>query len=83
MLQRFVDQARSLVVRDPASPHDLLLAFQYGGLIHWDKHRSSLALLQRDPFEASMSDMAMRAAALDFAHVYLGFATLVERALAA
>jgi hypothetical protein len=25
--------------------------------------------------------MAMRPAALDFAHIYLGFATLVERAL--
>jgi hypothetical protein len=71
----------SMVVRDPASPRELLLAFQYGDLIHWGKHSASLAKLRRDPFGAAMSDMAMRAAALDFAHFYLGFATVIERAL--
>ena len=75
------DGPNSMVVRDPASPRELLLAFQYGGLIHWGKHRTALAALQRDPFEAAMSDMAMRAAALDFSHFYLGFAVLIERAL--
>lgn len=71
----------SAVVRDPASPRELLLAFQYGNLIHWGKHTNALAALQRDPFDTVMADMAMRAAALDFAHFYLGFATLVEGAL--
>jgi hypothetical protein len=75
------DGPNTTVVRDPASPRELLLAFQYGGLIHWGKHRTALAALQRDPFEAAMSDMAMRAAALDFSHFYLGFAVLIERAL--
>lgn len=71
----------SAVVRDPASPHELLLAFQYGSLIHWGKQTNALVALQRDPFDTAMSDMAMRAVALDFAHFYLGFATLIERVL--
>lgn len=69
------------VVRDPASPRELLLAFQYGGLIHWGKHKDALRALQRDPFHAALADMAMRAAALDFAHFYIGFALLLEHAL--
>ncbi len=73
----------SNVVRDPSTPHKLLLAFQYGGLIHWGKHRSALSALRNEPFIAGMSEMAMRAAALDFAHFYLGFAVLLEHALGA
>ncbi len=76
------DGPNSMVVRDPASPRELLLAFQYGGLIHWGKHhKAALSALQADPFTAAMSDMAMRAAALDFAHFYIGFAGLLAHAL--
>lgn len=75
------DGPDSAVVRDPASPRELLLAFQYGGLIHWGKHKDALSALQADPFIAAISDLAMRAAALDFAHFYIGFAVLLEHAL--
>lgn len=75
------DGPDSMVVRDPASPRELLLAFQYGGLIHWGKHKGALNALQADPFMAVISDMAMRAAALDFAHFHIGFAGLLEHAL--
>ena len=71
----------SSVVRDPAPPSELLLAFQYGELIHLGKRKGDLLALQSDPFEAARSNLAMRAAALDFAHFYLGFAVLLEHAL--
>jgi hypothetical protein len=51
------------------------------GLIHWGKHKEALSALQADPLTAAMSDMAMRAAALDCAHFYIGFAVLPEHAL--
>lgn len=71
----------SLIVRDQASPHDLLRTFWYGDQIHWGGGRPALATLQRDPFLAALSDLQARAAALDFAHLYIGFAVLVEHAL--
>ncbi len=75
------DGPDAMVVRDPAPPRELLLAFQYGGLIHWGKHKGALSALQSDPYFAAVSDMAVRASALDFAHFYIGFAALLERAL--
>ena len=71
----------SMIVRDQAPPHELLLTFWYSDQIHWGKRRSALAVLQRDPFLAALSDLQTRAAALDFAHLYIGFAVLVEHAL--
>lgn len=77
------DGPNGTIVRSPAPPRELLLAFQYGGLIHWGKHKDALSALQSDPYFAAVSDMAMRASALDFAHFYIGFAALLERALGA
>lgn len=71
----------SMIVRDFAPPHELLRAFWYGDQIHWGKQRAALAALQRDPIRAALSDLQSRAVALDLAHLYIGFAVLVERAL--
>jgi len=71
----------SMIVRDFAPPHELLRAFWYGDQIHWGRQRAALASLQRDPFRAALSDLQSRAVALDLAHLYIGFAVLVERAL--
>lgn len=71
----------TMIARDEGPPHELLLTFWYGDQIHWGKRRSELAVLQRDPFIAGLSDVQTRAAALDFAHLYIGFAVLVEHAL--
>jgi hypothetical protein len=74
-------QEQSAIVRDPAPPHELLQTFWYGGQIHWGNNREALATLQKDPFDAAYADMSARAAALDFASFYTGFAVLLERAL--
>jgi hypothetical protein len=73
----------SSVVRAPAAPSELLQTLWYGGQIHWGKGREALAAIQVDPFESAMWDIAARQAAVDLAHFYLGFALLIESALAA
>jgi len=80
-LQRPDGQMESPVVRSPASPAELLRTFWYGDQVHWGSTREALAAIQADPFESGMWELAARAAACDLAHLYLGYALLVERAL--
>lgn len=71
----------SNVVRPPDTPHNLLTQHWYGDQIHWGSHREAISALSADPFKAALSDFTAREAAADLAHIYLGFAVLVERAL--
>jgi hypothetical protein len=73
----------SSIVRGPASPDELLRAFWHGGQIHWGDKRETLGHLQRNRFEAAWSDIHARQCAVELAHFYLGFATLVRNALGA
>jgi hypothetical protein len=68
----------SSVVRDPASPAELLRTFWYGGQVHWGTTRKDLAAIQADPFDAARWDIAARQAATDFAHFYMGYALIAE-----
>jgi hypothetical protein len=72
---------QSGVVRAPAAPVELLQTFWYGDQIHWGKNREALGVLQADPFDSAMWDIAAREAATDFAHFYIGFASVVQSAL--
>jgi len=74
---------RSAVVRDPASPAELLRTFWYGGQVHWGSSRSALAGIQADRFEAGRWEIAARQAATDFAHFYMGYALLADTILKA
>jgi hypothetical protein len=75
--------AQSLIVRPPATPHELLLTIWYGGGIHWGGPRTSLQALAGDSFNKAMFDFEARQVASDFAFFYMGFAVLLERIIAA
>jgi len=77
------DGPRSPVVRAPAAPSELLRTFWYGDQIHWGSQRQALATLGKDRFWAAWWNMYARLAALDLAHIYIGYAVLVERILEA
>jgi hypothetical protein len=77
------DGPRSPVVRAPASPSELLRTFWYGDQIRWGSQRQALATLSQDRFWTAWWDMYARLAALDLAHLYIGYAVLVERILEA
>jgi hypothetical protein len=49
--------------------------------MHWGDKRNDLKALQRDPVGSSLADLAARQAAVDFAHLYIGFAVLVKHAV--
>ncbi len=65
------------------SPEQLLSLYNYGEDIHWGRKRETLAALGVDPLEAAMMRMHFFEAATGLAHLYLGFAVLVEAALPA
>jgi hypothetical protein len=69
------------IVQAPASPRQLFAAFWSGDMIHWGHKRGDLKALQRNPVQAALSDLTTREAAVDFAHLYAGFAVLVRSAL--
>jgi hypothetical protein len=74
-------KTHSAIVRAPASPRELLQTLWYGDQMHWGKHRHALSSIQADPFAEAMWEMAARQASSDLAHLYLGFALLLEAAL--
>jgi hypothetical protein len=76
-------ETHSAIIRAPASPAEMLRTFWYGDQIHWGKHREALAAVQADPFSAGMWEIHARQAAADLAYFYLGYAVVLERALAA
>jgi hypothetical protein len=67
------------IVQAPASPRQFFAAFWSGDQMHWGDKRNDLKALQRDPVGAALADLAARQAAVDFAHLYIGFAVLVRK----
>jgi hypothetical protein len=77
------DGLTSAVVPSPAPPKELFAKLWYGGQVHWGKHRTDMADIQADPFDNAMWQITTRQAAVELAHFYLGYALLIETALAA
>ena len=66
--------------RDPG-PEMLISTYNYGEDIHWDKKRDQLAAWNASPFDSARMRMACFNAMVGPAHVYLGFAQIVEAVL--
>ena len=63
-------------------PEMLISTYSYGEDIHWGKHRDQVAAYGNSAFDSAWTRMACFEAMVDLAHIYLGFAQLVEAALA-
>jgi hypothetical protein len=61
-------------------PEQLISAYQCGDLIHWGDKRSVLEAAAADPFESAWQRMLFLHAVGGLAHLYLGFAVLVQAA---
>ena len=66
---------------DPG-PEMLISIYNYGEDIHWGDKRDQLAAWDESPFDSTHMRMALFNAMAGPAHVYLGFAQLVDAALA-
>lgn len=65
------------------SPSYLISLYNYGELIHFGKQRAQLRkVVDAGPFEASWTKMEFLIAVAGLCHLYVGFAVLVEAALA-
>ncbi len=69
------------VVRPSAPPQDMLQTFWYGGQVHWGSRREAYSENMDDPFSGAMLEINVRQVAVVFAHLYLGFARLVDAKL--
>lgn len=67
--------------RDPG-PEMLISTYTYGEDIHWDKKRDQVAAWDASPFDSARMRMACFNAMVGPAHVYLGFAQIVDAAFA-
>lgn len=63
-------------------PEMLISIYSYGEDIHWGKHRDQVAAYGKSAFDSAWTRMACFEAMVGLAHIYLGFAQLVEAALA-
>jgi hypothetical protein len=66
---------------DSDDPERLLSDYFYGDAIHWDKKASVLEQRGQDPLTDAFYRHDFFNAAANFAHLYIGFAALVEAAL--
>lgn len=60
------------------SPEQLISLYQYGDLIHWGKKRDELAEAADDPVLEGLYRITFMETMLVFAHIYLGFAKVIE-----
>lgn len=63
-------------------PEMLISTYSYGEDIHWGKHWDQVAAYGKSEFDSAWTRMACFEAMVGLAHVYLGFAQLVDAALA-
>jgi hypothetical protein len=63
-------------------PEVLISTYSYGEDIHWGKQRDQLAAYSKSEFDSAWTRMACFEAMVGLAHIYLGFAQLVDAALA-
>lgn len=67
--------------RDPG-PEMLISIYNYGEDIHWGEKRDQLAALDASPFDSARMRLACFNAMVGLAHVYIGFAQIVDAAFA-
>jgi hypothetical protein len=60
----------------------LISIYNYGDDIHWGEKRQQVAAWNEFPFDSAWTRMACFEAMNGLAHIYLGFAQLVDAALA-
>jgi hypothetical protein len=63
-------------------PEILISTYSYGEDIHWGKQRAQVAAYSKSEFDSAWARMACFEAMVGLAHIYLGFAQLVDAALA-
>jgi len=63
-------------------PEMLISTYGYGEDIHWGKQRDQVAAYSKSEFDSAWTRMACFEAMVGLAHIYLGFAQLVDAALA-
>jgi hypothetical protein len=63
-------------------PEMLISIYNYGEDIHWGEKRQQVAAWNESPFDSAWTRMACFEAMNGLAHLYLGFAQLVDAALA-
>jgi hypothetical protein len=66
--------------RDPG-PEMLISTYNYGEDIHWGEKREQVAAWDMSPFDSAWMRVACFDAMVPLAHVYLGFAQIVDAAL--
>jgi hypothetical protein len=62
-------------------PEKLISIYSYGEDIHWGNQRAQVAAYGKSEFDSAWTRMACFEAMVGLAHVYLGFAQLVDAAL--
>ena len=62
-------------------PEMLISIYSYGEDIHWGKQRDQVAAYGKSDFDSAWTRMACFEAMVGLAHIYLGFAQLVDAAL--
>lgn len=62
-------------------PTEILSLFQYGDLIHWDKHRDAMSALQSDDFWMKFRTFQFLQVLIQLSHFYIGYSLLARRAL--
>ncbi len=67
---------------EDVKPQELLSLFQYGDLIHWDRHAGALSALAGDDLLYKYATMHFLEVVIQLSHFYLGYSLLVARAMA-
>jgi hypothetical protein len=55
--------------------------YNYGDLIHWQKHRDVIAGFEQDEYVATDRQLAYLEAAQSLGHLYVGFGELARHAM--
>jgi hypothetical protein len=63
-------------------PEMLISTYSYGEDIHWGKQRDQVAAYGKSEFDSAWTRLACFEAMVGLAHIYIGFAQLVDAALA-
>lgn len=69
------------VAQEHVKPMELISLFEYGDLVHWDRRRDEMSLLQDDHFKYKMTTFNFLESVIQMSHVYVGYSILVKRAL--
>jgi hypothetical protein len=67
--------------KEEHSPKELLNLYNYGDLIHWQKHRDVIAGFEQDEYVATDRQLAYLESAQSLGHLYVGFGELARHAM--